>query len=119
MSEQQLMIFEDIYYAVLAIPEEYRVEYKIYVLEGFSGPDGSPLFHRKDSRVSPDSVETIEEADIYAHGSVKWDGCSNWYFDEQDRCMLHGCDRYHLTNLGEVLARCWDMTKDLCPAWLE
>jgi hypothetical protein len=57
-------------------------------------------------------AEDVDE--IYLHGSVKWDGCSNWYFDEQDRNMLHGCDKADLQRLGIVMAFCWDWTVELC-----
>lgn len=33
----------------------------------------------------------LATAEPYAHGDLKWDGCVNMYFDEQERCALHFC----------------------------
>ena len=59
----------------------------------------------------------MDESEVYLHGIVKWDGCSNWHFDEQDRVMLHGCSREDLTNLGELMAKCWDYAKENLESW--
>jgi len=64
-------------------------------------------------RYGPGGIEItpdIAEPDMrWAHGTVKWDGCSNWSFD----CILHGCSRQDITNMTEVLARCWDWASEL------
>ena len=109
--------FEDLGFFVTAEPFDYYVEFKIYQVEGVM-ENGQPLFHQLGAISYPAPVDQIEEAEIYASGSVKWDGCSNWRFDEQDRVMLHGCNKDHLLNLGKILAECWEMTADLCPNWL-
>jgi len=62
-------------------------------------------------------IDCEEGAEPYLHGHVKWDGCSNWHFDEQDRAMLHCCSREDLTRIGEVMAACWDWAAELCPKW--
>jgi hypothetical protein len=112
--------FQDLWYTVVAEPHSHYVEYKVYAIEGIGGESGEQsLWHKNGDPCSPSPVETLEEAEVFLHGSVKWDGCSNWYFDEQDRVMIHGCERDHLANIGEVMARCWDMTKELCPHWCD
>lgn len=37
------------------------------------------------------STHEIDEADWFARGSVKWDGCVNWSTNDAD-CMHHHCD---------------------------
>ena len=110
--------FNNLGFTVIAEISDYHVDYYIYEQEGIMA-DGKVLFHKKDSDVSPDPVETIDESEVYASGFVKWDGCSNWYFDEQERVMLHGCDKDDLLNLGKILAECWEWTKVLCNNWIE
>ena len=90
--------------------DPYVVNFWCYDIEGWLD-DGKPLYHKKDSPSYPDPVETIEEAEMFLHGDVKWDGCSNWYFDEQNIGMLHGCSRQDVTRFGDVLGRCWDIAK--------
>lgn len=106
-----IRIHEDIGYAIRAtINGTYAVDYEIYELLGKD--DGHFLYNHKGSPCyNPD--EPFKEADVYCHGFVKWDGCSNWHWDEQDDCMLHGCSKQDLLNLGIVLARCWDWTTEL------
>lgn len=104
--------FEDIEFVVVAeLEPQYQcsVDYTIYEIL-----DGIILFNKAGSD-SMESVEAIEEAQIFASGSVKWDGCSNWHFDITDDCMLHSCSREDLERISAVLVRCWDMTTELCP----
>lgn len=62
-------------------------------------------------------TENLEEAEIYLHGHVKWDGCSNWYFDAQDGCMLYGCSKSDIQRFGDIMAFCWDWTASILPTF--
>jgi hypothetical protein len=103
--------FKNLDFVAIAEPGEYGVDYKVYDVVTWTDEDA---LYRKDDEFIGD----IGDADLYLSGCVKWDGCSNWYFDEQDRVMLHGCSREDLTRLGEVMAQCWDWTAELCPNWM-
>ena len=109
-------------FTIVAEVHEYRVHFTIYDIEGWQEGDtkgvyDSPGWHRAGSGTHPDFVDSLDDAQAYLHGEVKWDGCSNWHFDEQDRVMLHGCSRANVQRFGEVMALCWDWTAELCPAW--
>lgn len=57
--------------------------------------------------------------DIFATGYVKWDGCSNWTFYTES-CMHHACSHGMLIDIGDILGKCWDASKQLMPeTWLE
>lgn len=72
-----------------------------------------------DQTVCMDEEEVDGHGPWVAKGSVKWDGCSNWQFNTHE-CMLHACDRKRLEALGDILAKCWDATKDVIPeTWAE
>ena len=113
--------FIDLDFTVIATPRQYVVDFEVYEIEAYTDDPangGAPLWHRKDSPSHPDVVEEIGDAEIYIRGHVKWGGCSNWTFTENERgVMLHGCSRGNLSALGEVLARCWDLTGELMPNW--
>jgi len=94
-------------------PKSCFVEFKVYDLEGLPVDGSPPMWHKKGSGSYPDPVESLDEADVFLHGSVKWDGCSNWSIDENDRGMLHGCSRADLTRIGEVMGKCWDTAQEL------
>ena len=55
----------------------------------------------------------LEAADVFLHGSVRFDECSNWHFDEQERVMLHGCSRQDIMAWSEAMARCWDWAVEI------
>ena len=106
--------FQDIRFTVVAsVPDEYQVDYRVYEIVG-TRADGRPLWQDATASHGPAPIETLEKAELFLHGFVKWDGCSNWHFDAQDSLMLHGCSREDLTRLGEIMAQCWDWTRDLC-----
>lgn len=121
---------KEIGFTVVAVAYRYHVEYTVYEIAGLemheapdvAGVDArrplfTPLWPRKGSTSSSDTVDSLSDAAVFLHGQVKWDGCSNWHFDEQDRVMLHGCTRTDLSNIGRVLEWCWDQTAIWCPRW--
>lgn len=116
--------FDDIRFSVVAEWEndsssgEYpiTVNFRAYQITG-TYENGQRLWSRKDSQSWPDDVENLDDAELYLHGFVIWDGCSNWNIDAQDGIMLHECDRSGLVAIGEVMARCWDWGKELMPTF--
>ena len=103
--------FKDLGYVVIGTPGEYEASFRIYEVNAWE-LDGTPLYgHSYIKDINDTAVE------VYAHGYVKWDGCSNWDIDELYRGMLHGCSRRDLLNLGRILGECWDMASDLCLSW--
>lgn len=117
MPSQPMRNFHDIgKTAVVAEVGSHWVEFKVYT--SFEALEPTPTqYQRAGATSSPDPVDSIDDAEVYMHGSVKWDGCSNWYIDEQDRVMLHGCSRGDLLNTGEVMARCWDWAGEILDTW--
>ncbi len=108
--------FEELQFTVVAEVHECRVDFKVYDICGRTGAPGGPfIYHREGGVNSMDWVESLDDAEVYLHGSVKWDGCSDWSFDEQDRVMLHGCSRHDIVRYGKIMTACFDMTKELLP----
>lgn len=64
---------------------------------------------------STESIDDISKAGRFLTGDVKWDGCSNWSFDDQETCMLHFCSRNELENVGKIMAYCWDIAEQWFP----
>jgi hypothetical protein len=44
---------------------------------------------------------------------VKWDGCSNWRFGDEQPSWLHFCEREHLAKLADLMAACWDWAGEI------
>lgn len=89
--------WEDVGFTVLAAVGDYVVEFSIYDVH----EPGEPI---------------NDDARVVLHGHVKWDGCSNW-MTPSGNYDIHCCEREHLTNIGEALARCWDWTAELLPTF--
>jgi hypothetical protein len=87
------------------------VDFEIYELFDSDPPLS---WQRQGSLTHPDPVGSLEEAEVYAHGTVRFDGCSNWSLPE---AYVHFCSREELLNLGVVLARCWEWARDHLPTW--
>lgn len=107
-------------FTIVAVTHECHVDFKIYEVLGWAegatpGVYDVPEFYTTENN---SLVESIQEAAPYLRGSVKFDGCSNWYFDEQDCVMLHGCTRQGVLRFGEVMAACWDWAAEIFgPSW--
>jgi hypothetical protein len=104
----------DIFFTATAEVGTYSVDFSVYAIEGIDS-EGVTLWHLAGSPSYPDPTDSLDKAERYLNGAVKWDGCSDWHFDEQDRVMLHGCSRQNLVDLGDVMARCWDWAAELLP----
>jgi hypothetical protein len=100
-------------FTIVANPKEHRVDYTIYDMAAVE----PVLWPRAGGIDGFDNTNSLEDAEVYLHGEVKWDGCSNWHFDEQDRVMLHGCSKSNVQRFGDVMALCWEWTAELCPDW--
>lgn len=110
--------FADLQFTVAAELGENRVfvSFKVLDVKGLT-EHGEPLYEpTEDAPENPDGYTDTTDplhAEPYLHGSVKWDGCSDWRFDEQDNCMLHGCSRADVQRFGDVLGRCWDLAGEM------
>jgi hypothetical protein len=62
-------------------------------------------------------VEDINKAAVYMSGSVKWDGCSNLTFDEQERVALHFCGKENAMHIGALLGAIYDEAARCIPGW--
>jgi hypothetical protein len=71
---------------------EYWCDVKAYevVLIETDGLHGKPLLQRKDAMMSPEPVETFDEAEVYLDGYVKRDGCNEIGTLKPHLCDLEG-----------------------------
>lgn len=108
--------FRDLNFTVTALPRGHYVEYKIYDIIGYTTITDSdtqyPIWQRAGSDCFDLSYD-LKDSETYISGSVKWDGCSNWNIDENERGMLHGCCRQDIQRIGDIMAQCWDWTAQL------
>lgn len=95
-------VFEDIWYVVHAKIGELNncyCDFVVYEMVGLPGYGHGPVM----------AGESDTPTESFLHGYVKWDGCSNWHFDEQDRIMLHFCGVKRATDIGELFRRIYQI----------
>lgn len=106
--------------------ESWSVLYKVHE-NGFSmtftivphmGEDGD-TFHRTGALGGPDPTSDIDEAQVFAHGYIKWDGCAD--FDVGDNrehsFRHHTCGRRHMALCGRMLDSVYDVAARVIPRW--
>lgn len=111
--------FKDIWFTAIAELKEpddvYAVRFNVYTIVATEGD--KVFWQQADAPTYPDPTERLDEAGVYLHGDVKWDGCSNWYFDEQNRVMLHFCNVKSIRTISDVMERCWHWAGELMTRW--
>lgn len=71
--------------------------------------------HRSWRDAQEEEVYDITKSTPYMSGHIKWDGCSNIQFDEQNNAMLHFCGKTDATNIGVLIARLYDLASKSIP----
>lgn len=109
--------WNDIRYTCVLEPKGLWGEFKLYQIS-LIHDDGVREYERADGTSSVDLTMDVAEAQVFASGSIKWDGCSNIKFDElESGVMIHGCDRDALLHIGEALARTYDVVASCLADW--
>lgn len=109
--------WHDIWFSAIATVAETRVKIKIYEIEGYSGNHETIYWKALDSNGTTDD---ITQAKVFMDADVKWDGCSNWLINEMTEGVYsHCCSREDVVHLGEMLKRCFDISRELVPSWKE
>lgn len=118
MKKEELIHFNDINFSVSFEADDYNCDFKVYEIIGWNDDKKHiPYFNRENYTSSPDPVENITDAQIFLHGHIKWDGCSNWYFDEQDNIMLHFCYKEQGENIGKLFSQLYDIASKNILNW--
>lgn len=79
-------------------------------------PIRTPIYQKFICGVS-NFTSDVRNADVFLHGHIKWDGCSNWHFDEQDAMMLHFCGARRTTSIGRLMAEMYRLAAATIPEW--
>ncbi len=100
--------FED--FLIIYEAEEHIAHFEVVKVNGvITSPTPGVLMYAMENN---DSTEDLNRAAVFLHGEIKWDGCSNWYFDEQDEVMLHFCGRHRVTAIWRLMDRMYDIAAE-------
>jgi len=74
------------------------------------------VYERDNADHGMDVVTDLEEAQIFLSGNIRFDGCSNMQFNEQENCMLHFCGRKMATDVRVLMGELYDIAIDYIPS---
>lgn len=100
---------------VTVLAGEHAMRLRCYYVTNSGDP--IPEYEIKGGMSGTDVTTNIDDARLYLSGHVRWDGCSNLRFDEQDHVNLHFCGRSHAAQVGKLLDRLYDIAAELIPTW--
>lgn len=108
---------EELGFTIVAEIEDYVLSFKCYEMYTIDLNSGQSTraWQNAESHTSPNYTYSLANAEIYVHGFVKWDGCSNWHFNIQDKSVIHFCGKDDLNKVSALLARCWTISEEECP----
>lgn len=89
--------------------------FKVYSVMGFNGEDNKELLLRKSDDVVPVESTSLEDAEVFMEGSIKWDGCINYHFPAQNDCMLHACGRGVIKDFDLIFSKLYDLALERMP----
>lgn len=97
---------------------EHKVSFRAYAIiadsmtDEHGQVDPRPLYHRRGAEDGMDMTFEMSEADVYMAGNVKWDGCSEVTFGE-DEDGLHLCGRGCWSDHVRLVAHIWHRAGEL------
>lgn len=108
-------IWRDIGYTAIVTPTENAPEHvmdvRVHEIADW-GREGPSYRTKGDCNLFAASVENAE---VFLEGFVRWDGCSNWNFEAYGT-WIHFCGKQKAIDLGVLLGRLYDVAKDFIPA---
>lgn len=103
---KQEYILEDIDYVIhMESKEDERIEpcsvsFEVYEIECYEVPSNIPTIKKR----------------VYLSGDIRWDGCSNMYFNRQDEVMLHFCGKQEAMNIGVLMGYLYEKALEFMPS---
>lgn len=92
------------------------VEFEIYEIVAHSQGDTDefdvPFYEKKDAKGSEDMTQNIEEAQTFIRGIVKWDGCSHFYFGDNEG-YIHLCGKFEIEKIAQVIKKVYEKCGEL------
>ena len=100
--------YKDIKFTAVYTYEEgnVHVDFKVYEIMA-EETDGKFLYEGIGGCGADDKMtDDTEKANTYIHGSVKWDGCSHFYFGDSDNSgYIHFCGDWSIKNHLEIVKK--------------
>lgn len=110
-------IMEIFDYHILINVFTHRIEFKVFEFQSFTGPNGAGIQFPAIGDKYGDYTEDIFNAQPYFEGTIKWDGCSNVIYSDQNNCMLHYCGVEDAERSWLMFQTLYKYAADNIPTW--
>lgn len=88
---------------------ECVINFTIYVNCAIPESRDTPFFHQKDADI-PGFTEKTEEAEVFLDGAIRFDGCSNWDFNNVTGAT-HFCGKDDAISLGRLMEYLYNLAE--------
>jgi hypothetical protein len=129
---KSLIVWDDLSYVVRWWGSDYHIDFDVLYINGRDAtehvngavtpvqteglPDG--LFvELRDALNGTDTADTLDDAEVYVHGTIKWDGCSHLSFPSTATCMMHLCGLKSWLDFANLIARLPKTLGPMVPKW--
>lgn len=114
MKKELIETYEDIDLTVKYSYEEHWVDFEAYeiVARGQNENKSFDVLQYEKKNGNNEWVENIEEAQTLIHGAVKWDGCSHFYFGDENG-YIHICGKRPMKNLIKAMEEIYNRSGEL------
>lgn len=95
------------------------VDFRVYEAHSWNDPNGRKvMWERRGGSSSNDMTDNLDDAELTLGGFIRWDGCSNWNWgDDDDPAMIHYCSKAQAEAVGQVFARLYVIAGDYMPQY--
>lgn len=95
----------------------YVADFEVYELVVWRDKDGTPERHyrQRDAVSDTDVVDRVEDAELFAEGGIKWDGCCE--FELKTPNPHHMCGRGDGERFGKMIVAIWDLAAKFLEQW--
>ena len=96
------------------------MDFETFEVAGIEGDEGgTKLYDRKDWQKSGDEVASIDDAQVYCSGYIKWDGCAEIDFGSHHFCGAR-CFKKHIALMKWLYVRTYELLgRDPLDPWKE
>ena len=90
------------------------VEFVLYPIAGIEDGDRL-LYQRNGADRSTDFVYGLDEAEWAVTGSLRFDGCINYFWNQDERCYWHDCGFAGLASYTTAFALLYKIAAEMMP----
>jgi hypothetical protein len=97
---------------------DHWLDFRIYEIVRTTDASGTQAIEYIDPAAPTNCPAGTSPPEVpFANGDIKWDGCSDFYFDAQEHCMLHFCSKDSIQRMARMMQSVYELASTVMPAW--